>query len=604
MINTKIKTSMFKNLDKNTIIGIVLIALMVGLYVRNVSTKAKEYEKSKAISKEITDTSSKPNEKLVASKLDTAKVLNEVVKDTNLTKNQVINMSNKLVSFEINTLGGGFTNANIKNYTTFEEQPVKMLPKEKTQMFLKIPTNSGIVSTKNIDFTPVSVSDIKVVLKSQNGIEVIYELDSNNYMLKQSWAVSGLDKSKNVEMEFVTEMMQQEANLERERQYSTIKYLTNSGSYTTNLNPAKNTEETSTESFKYISFGQQFFNTTIIPSVSFSKGTFSTFYLENELDYVKKYKASLSIPSSENLTFKYFVGPTSYSLLKEEKIDLEEIVPLSQDFVIFRWVKIFNEYLIIPLFDFLSQFFTNYGIIIFLLTLIIKTVLLPLSYKTYKSGVAMRVLKPELDKLRAKHGDDQQAFAQEQMKIFSEYGVSPFGGCLPMLLQMPILIAMFSFFPAAIELRHQAFLWAPDLSTFDSIINLPFKIPFYGAHVSLFALLMTVTQIGTSWYMQKLQPSSPQADQMKLMIYIMPIFMLFLFNSFPAAITYYYLLQNIISIVQQWAVTKIFISEEKIREEIDAHKKKPKKQSLFQKKMQEAMQLAEEQKKMQQNRKK
>jgi YidC/Oxa1 family membrane protein insertase len=595
---------MFKNLDKNTIIGIVLIALMVGLYVRNVSTKAKEYEKSKAISKEITDTSSKPNEKLVASKLDTAKVLNEVVKDTNLTKNQVINMSNKLVSFEINTLGGGFTNANIKNYTTFEEQPVKMLPKEKTQMFLKIPTNSGIVSTKNIDFTPVSVSDIKVVLKSQNGIEVIYELDSNNYMLKQSWAVSGLDKSKNVEMEFVTEMMQQEANLERERQYSTIKYLTNSGSYTTNLNPAKNTEETSTESFKYISFGQQFFNTTIIPSVSFSKGTFSTFYLENELDYVKKYKASLSIPSSENLTFKYFVGPTSYSLLKEEKIDLEEIVPLSQDFVIFRWVKIFNEYLIIPLFDFLSQFFTNYGIIIFLLTLIIKTVLLPLSYKTYKSGVAMRVLKPELDKLRAKHGDDQQAFAQEQMKIFSEYGVSPFGGCLPMLLQMPILIAMFSFFPAAIELRHQAFLWAPDLSTFDSIINLPFKIPFYGAHVSLFALLMTVTQIGTSWYMQKLQPSSPQADQMKLMIYIMPIFMLFLFNSFPAAITYYYLLQNIISIVQQWAVTKLFISEEKIREEIDAHKKKPKKQSLFQKKMQEAMQLAEEQKKMQQNRKK
>jgi YidC/Oxa1 family membrane protein insertase len=252
----------------------------------------------------------------------------------------------------------------------------------------------------------------------------------------------------------------------------------------------------------------------------------------------------------------------------------------------------------------LSQFFTNYGIIIFLLTLIIKTVLLPLSYKTYKSGVAMRVLKPELDKLRAKHGDDQQAFAQEQMKIFSEYGVSPFGGCLPMLLQMPILVAMFSFFPAAIELRHQAFLWAPDLSTFDSIINLPFKIPFYGAHVSLFALLMTVTQIGTSWYMQKLQPSSPQADQMKLMIYIMPIFMLFLFNSFPAAITYYYLLQNIISIVQQWAVTKIFISEDKIREEIDAHKKKPKKQSLFQKKMQEAMQLAEEQKKMQQNRKK
>ena len=595
---------MFKNLDKNTIIGIALIALMVGLYVRNVSTKAKEYEKSKAISKEIADTTSIQNEKIITPNLDSIKKSNELAVDTNTVKNQVVTIGNKMVSFEINTLGGGFTNANIKNYTTFEEQPVKMLPKEKTQMFLKIPTASGVLSTKNINFAPISVSETKVVLKSQNGVEIIYELDSNNYMLKQSWTIPGLDKSKNVEMEFVTEMLQQEANLERERQYSTIKYLTNSGSYTTNLNPAKNTEETSTESFKYISFGQQFFNTTIIPNASFTKGTFSTYYLENEMDYVKKYKATLSVPSKENLSFKYFVGPTSYSLLKEEKIDLEEIVPLSQDFVIFRWVKIFNEYLIIPLFDFLSQFFTNYGIIIFLLTLIIKTVLLPLSYKTYKSGVAMRVLKPELDKLRAKHGDNQQAFAQEQMKIFSEYGVSPFGGCLPMLLQMPILVAMFSFFPAAIELRHQAFLWAPDLSTFDSIINLPFKIPFYGAHVSLFALLMTVTQIGTSWYMQKLQPSSPQADQMKLMIYIMPIFMLFLFNSFPAAITYYYLLQNIISIVQQWAVTKIFISEDKIREEIEAHKKKPKKQSLFQKKMQEAMQLAEEQKKMQQNRKK
>jgi YidC/Oxa1 family membrane protein insertase len=212
----------------------------------------------------------------------------------------------------------------------------------------------------------------------------------------------------------------------------------------------------------------------------------------------------------------------------------------------------------------------------------------------------MKVLKPELDKLKAKHGDDQQAFAQEQMKMFSEYGVSPLGGCMPMLLQMPILFAMFSFFPAAIELRHEPFLWATDLSTYDNVLTLPFTIPFYGNHVSLFALLMTATQIATTVYTQRLQPSSPQADQMKMMSYIMPLIFLFMFNSFPAAITYYYLLQNVMSIFQQWFVTKFFIDENKIRAEIEEHKKKPKKQGMFQQKMQEMMAQAEEQKKMQQ----
>jgi YidC/Oxa1 family membrane protein insertase len=264
-------------------------------------------------------------------------------------------------------------------------------------------------------------------------------------------------------------------------------------------------------------------------------------------------------------------------------------------------MKIFNIYLIIPVFNFLSQFVSNYGIIILLLTIFIKVITAPLSYKTYKSGVAMKILKPELDKLKAKFGDDQTKLSQEQMKLYGEFGVSPFGGCLPMLLQMPILFAMFSFFPSSIELRHESFLWATDLSTYDSFVKLPFNIPFYGAHISLFAMLSALTQIGMSWYSQRLQPSSPQAEQMKMLMYIMPVMFLFMFNSFPAALTFYYFLQNVLGMLQQWFFTTFIIKEDKIKAEMELAKKTPKKQGAFQKKMAQMMEEAEKQKKMQQN---
>lgn len=235
------------------------------------------------------------------------------------------------------------------------------------------------------------------------------------------------------------------------------------------------------------------------------------------------------------------------------------------------------------------------------MTLFIKIITAPLSYKTYKSGVAMKILKPQLDKLKLKFGDDQQKLSQEQMKLYGEFGVSPFGGCLPMLLQMPILFAMFNFFPSSIELRHQPFLWAHDLSTFDNILNLPFNIPLYGSHVSLFALLTALTQVGMTMYSQRLQPSSPQADQMKMMTYFMPVIFLFMFNSFPAALTFYYFLQNVLSMAQQWFFTTFIIKEENVRAEMELAKKTPKKQSGFQKKMAEMMAQAEEQKKLQQN---
>jgi len=397
-------------------------------------------------------------------------------------------------------------------------------------------------------------------------------------------------------------MNKQEVNLVRERQLSTLKYMPENDDVLKSMSTTANETLDMTAPLRWISFGQQFFHATIMPSQPFQNSILDVKFQEADESYVKNYTVkSEMIPTGDTASFDYSIGPIDYKLLKKEGNDLEQLVPLSQDILIFRWMKIFNIYLIIPVFNFLSQFISNYGVIILLLTIFIKVITAPLSYKTYKSGVAMKILKPELDKLKAKFGDDQTKLSQEQMKLYGEFGVSPFGGCLPMLLQMPILFAMFSFFPSSIELRHEPFLWATDLSTFDTIVKLPFNVPFYGAHVSLFAMLSAFTQIGMSWYSQRLQPSSPQAEQMKMLMYIMPVLFLFMFNSFPAALTFYYFLQNVLGMLQQWFFTTFIIKEDKIRAEMELSKKTPKKQGAFQKKMSEMMVEAEKQKKLQQN---
>lgn len=588
---------MFKNIDKNTVLGIFLIVLMVGLYTWNLSKKAKTMATQAPTS---VDSSAVVKDTLSSIQPSVPSLKDTTFAVADSTPNQQFILENDLIKIEFSSLGGDINNIVLKKFTTYENKPVHLLDKNKTKWNYNFPTQTGNISTSKESFSLVSNKNGVLTLTSSSGILLTYTLPNNSYKLSQKWDVPGYIKDKKTTLSIQTEMEQQEANLTRERQYSTIMYLQDGDSYVEKLSLNKNDALITEKTFKYLTFAQQFFNVSILPNRSFERGSLKSFYMENEINYVKKYSAELTLLPQDSLSFEYFLGPSSYKLLKAENNDLHKIIPLSQDIVIFRWMKIFNEFFIIPIFDFLSQFFSNYGVIIFFLTLIVKLLLTPLSFKTFRSGVAMKVLKPELDKLKAKHGDDQQAFAQEQMKMFNEYGVSPLGGCMPMLLQMPILFAMFSFFPAAIELRHEPFLWATDLSTYDNIFTLPFTIPFYGNHVSLFALLMTATQIATTVYTQRLQPSSPQADQMKMMSYIMPLIFLFMFNSFPAAITYYYLLQNVMSIFQQWFVTKFFIDENKIRAEIEEHKKKPKKQGMFQKKMQEMIAQAEEQKKMQQ----
>lgn len=267
------------------------------------------------------------------------------------------------------------------------------------------------------------------------------------------------------------------------------------------------------------------------------------------------------------------------------------MVELGYDFFLFRWIKYINAYMIIPIFNTLEKFISSYGIIILILTLVIKLLLMPLTFKSYVSAAKTKVLKPELEALKAKYGDDQAGYSRAQMELYQKAGVSMFGGCLPMLLQFPFLVAMFFFFPSSIELRQESFLWAADLSNYDTIPLLTFahSLPIIGNHISIFAVLMTLSSFLMAIFNPQMnsQPSQPGMEMMKYMPYVFPFFLFFLFNSFPAALTYYYFLSNMITFGQQLLINKFMIDEDKLKAQIEENKKKPVKKSKFAEKMEE-----------------
>jgi YidC/Oxa1 family membrane protein insertase len=324
----------------------------------------------------------------------------------------------------------------------------------------------------------------------------------------------------------------------------------------------------------------------LIADSAFLNGLVTSHQFEDTAKYLKRFTAKTTLPynnkAEENIGFKYYFGPNHFTTLKKIGMELEELVDLGG--WIFKWI---NRYVIIPIFNWLDNFIGSYGIIILLLTIIIKIVLFPLTYRSYQSQAKMKVLKPQIDELNKKFPKEKAMEKQRaQMALYKKAGVSPMGGCLPLLLQMPILIAMYRFFPTSIELRGESFLWAQDLSTYDSIANLPFSIPFYGDHVSLFTLLMTATTILTMRFSNQTSASSSQMPGMKSMMYVMPFMLLFILNGFSAALTYYLFLSNLITVGQN-AISKKFINEKEIIEKINNNKKKPVKKSKFQAKLEE-----------------
>ncbi len=349
-------------------------------------------------------------------------------------------------------------------------------------------------------------------------------------------------------------------------------------------------EEESLASTSWISFKQHFFTSAIIAKNKFSSGLLSMAVDESDTSTVKIGIVTMKVPADDfksgAASFTYYLGPNNYQVLKKVTKGFDKNVYMG-------WppVNIVNKYLIIPIFNFLEKYISNYGIIIIILVIIIKLLLSPLSYKSYLSMAKTKVLKPELDELKSKYPDDMQKQQKEQMKLYQQVGVNPLSGCIPMVLQMPILFAMFYFFPGSIELRQESFLWADDLSTYDSVLNLPFTIPLYGDHVSLFVLLMTASTILYTW--SNNQVSAVQGP-MKSMSYMMPFIFMFVLNSFPAALSFYYFVANLVTFAQQALIRK-FVDEDKILAILNENRlrNKDKKKSKFQLKLEQAMKASE-----------
>lgn len=617
-------------MDKKSLIGLGLIAAILITWLWLSGPTKEQIEKAKQDSISRQDSIDKSNRTNEETKLVEAQKIQDTIakisvsdsilnlEKTNLYKDfavsangkvEVVTLENENIKVYISTKGGSVQKVELKNYKRYHNKtaPLILFDKDSTSQYLQFEAyaNSMRFTTDSFYFKASSISEItsgdgskSIVLKLETSkpesyIEYIYSLKGNEYMLDYDINFVGMQniissKSNKVTMHWSQAMPSQERYITKERESATAYYnqVKEGVDY---INAGKSEEKLLNEdNIKWVCFKQHFFNSTLIADSEFLKeGSFvKTSENKASKDFVKTITAEVGIPfkhsSSEKFGMAFYFGPTKYKSLKAYDLDLEEIIPLGWS--VFSYI---NKWMVIPLFSLLSGL--NSGIVILILTLILKTLLFPIAYKTYMSSSKMRVLKPEIDEINAKYekNDDPMKKQQETMALYRRAGANPLSGCLPMLLQFPILIALFNFFPAALELRQKGFLWADDLSTYDSIYNFGFEVWGYGDHISLFAILMFVSTIIYTWMNQALlQPQQTQMPGMKYMMYLMPIIFLAVMNKYAAGLSWYYFLANVITFLQTWLMKKM-IDDGKIREQLLANMKKPEKKSGFQAKLEE-----------------
>lgn len=518
-----------------------------------------------------------------------------------------ITLENSVLKLVISTKGGRPYSAELKNYKTWDGKPLILFSGDSTVYgFRFFTTDNKAVKTNDLYFTTVEEQTsydatngtTSVILRSFAGedkyIEYVYTLAPESYMFDFKIQFHNLTdviaaNQNKLTFDFQMYLKQQEKGRQNEDNYASIKYKYHEGE-------VQGFKDRSTKEFeeadlpnrlKWVAFKDQFFSTVMIAENMFLNGAVSSTRILEPSPYLRLFKSEVDMPytheNQSNIDLQFYLGPNHFSSLKKLDLDLEELVFLGRNII-----RAINQYVIIPIFNFLDNSIANYGIIILILTLIIKLALSPLTHKSYQSQAKMKVLKPMVDEISKRYPKPDEAMKKQQatMDLYKRAGVNPLGGCLPMLLQMPILFAMFRFFPASIELRQEAFLWATDLSTYDSILDLPFKIPMYGDHISLFTLLMTISTILT------MKMSSPTGGQdqipgMKVMMYMMPVMFMLILNNFSAGLTYYYFLANVITFGQNY-LSKKLVDENKLLKTLEENSKKPVKKSNWQKKLEEA----------------
>ena len=533
-------------------------------------------------------------------------------------------LENDVLKITVNNKGGYFEEVKLKEFVNHDSVPVYLIKDQNALFNLNFGTSDNrTLNTKDLYFQPTltksgenQVLSMKLKVSETQFLEYRYELKPNDYMLGFTVRSQGLSNvintSQDVRLDWKLKGRRHAKSISYENRYTRLTYEHENGDKVSKLSQAGNDEEVE-EDVNWLSFRQHFFSSILLTDKPFKTAslTSETLLIDEEVDtlFTKSYAASIPLQLNGgelNESMNMYYGPTDGTVLKTYDRNLEESIPYGWG--IFGWI---NKSLFIPLFGFLSGIFP-YGIAIIIMTIVVRLVLSPVLYKSYLSQAKMKILKPEIAEISKKYKDNAMKKQKETMALYSKAGASPMSGCLPALLQLPVFYALFMFFPTAIELRQKSFLWAEDLSSYDIIAELPFRIPLYGDHVSLFPILAAIAiffymkmTTGQQVASQPTQEGMPDMQKMmKYMIYFSPLMLLVFFNQYAAGLSLYYFISNLITIGIMLVIKNYILDEDKIHAQIQVNKQKPKKQGKFQRRMAEMMEKAEEQKRQQQNRKK
>ncbi|HVZ95787.1 MAG TPA: membrane protein insertase YidC [Chitinophagaceae bacterium] len=587
-------------MDRNTIIGFVLLALLfLGYFYYSSQGRLAAEQQQKHIQDSInalkakTDTSKQAN---TVSSVPVSSPAQNIQQDS-AGKEQFITVENKVLKITFTSKGGQPKEVELKAFKTFDSKPLILQDGNFDNISYAINAGTNITyQTSDLLFTPSQTQTLAdgsqaitftFQLKNGDKIEHEYVLHPDNYMIDFTIKVNGADNlftQNQINLLWQSKARKQEKDISWETQQSQVCFVENDDYDFERIIEGRSDDKKLNAKVDWVALRQQFFASTLIAKNKFESAQLNwESPSDSKLNIIAKLTANLrlAVPQGNNVQVPLgiYYGPDDYKILKSYGNQMYNMVPLGSG--IFAFVKYINRGFILPVFNFLSNKIQSYGLIIALLTIVIRLLISPLTYQSYLSGAKMKLLKPELDGLRAKYADDKQAFGMEQMKLFRSAGVNPLGGCIPALLQIPIFFALYNFFNSNINLRGQSFLWAKDLSSYDSIYNFSFSIPFYGNHISLFTILAVATSLLISLYgMSNMQDNSNPL--MKYMPFIFPVILLGVFNRLPSALTWYYTVSNTITLLIQFVIQQYIIDHDKILAKLQENKKKPVTQSKWQ----------------------
>lgn len=524
-----------------------------------------------------------------------------VTAEEEVIEEELFTLENNLIKITFSNKGGQIVEAELKeHYQILEDEehnqtsvPLKMMNHPDNRFGYDIRgLNGKRLNTSDLFFTGKQTNNTLTFSKQLDGVSInqSYELKDDSYILEANVSapgISGKIAADEIDLVWDNYLNKLELNEQYERYYTTVYYKEAEENPDYCSCRGDDQEKLDEKSIEWLSHANQFFNTSVVPSTPFSEARVETVMLEDDAESIKLLKSNASIAlenlEGRGLDMKIYVGPNDFERLSAFNNDLEDIVPFGSS--IFGTI---NRWIIRPMFSFLSSFIGSKGLVIIVLTVIVKLALYPLTYKMLHSQMKMAALKPEMEKVKAKYKDDQSKQQMETMKMYREFGVNPLGGCMPMILQMPIWFALYRFFPASLEFRQASFLWATDLSSYDVITYLPWDIPMFGGHISLFTILWVLTTLIYTWYNSRLVDMSAN-PAMKYMQYMMPVMFLFFFNNYASGLTAYLMFSNIFNIGQTMVTKNFIIDEEKIKAKLNANKNKPKKKGGFQQRLEKAL---------------